>query len=214
MTGRPRTGRDVVRINTDGYGAVRRAAGLELPQTPEHAPVKKLPLTYAARTRLVRAGRPRARPSSPGGLRRGKQRAQEKNNHKPSPPTHGRCEAVAAERAGGERGFLFAARKAENRVPPSIKAASEAAAVSHTVAAERRPRESKKAIKALAFLTGAEKGARGKAPGRFPAARPKRALRLPKSTRSPIRGEPPQTAARATFWNIVRGGAWLASAMP
>jgi hypothetical protein len=50
------------------------------------------------------------------------------NNHKRCLLTHGGCEAVAAERAGGERGFLFAMQKAENRVPPSIKAASSAAA--------------------------------------------------------------------------------------
>ena len=37
---------------------------------------------------------------------------------------HGRCERVARERAGGERGFIFACQK-ENRVPPSNKAASE-----------------------------------------------------------------------------------------
>ena len=61
------------------------------------------------------------------------------NNRSHPLPTHAMCEAVAAERAGGERGFLFAAQKAENRVPPSIKAASEAVAVSHTAAAERRP---------------------------------------------------------------------------
>jgi len=50
------------------------------------------------------------------------------NNHRQCLSTHGCCEAVAAERAGGERGFLFATQKAENRVPPSIKAASSAAA--------------------------------------------------------------------------------------
>ena len=41
--------------------------------------------------------------------------------------THARGEAVAAERAGGERGWLFAGQKA-NRVHPSIAAASEAVA--------------------------------------------------------------------------------------
>ena len=41
--------------------------------------------------------------------------------------THARGEAVAAERAGGERGLLFAGQKA-NRVHPSIAAASEAVA--------------------------------------------------------------------------------------
>ena len=41
--------------------------------------------------------------------------------------THARGEAVAAERAGGERGLLFAGQKA-NRVHPSIAAASSAVA--------------------------------------------------------------------------------------
>ena len=41
--------------------------------------------------------------------------------------THGCCEAVAAERAGGERGIHFAGQN-ECRVPPSNKAASEAVA--------------------------------------------------------------------------------------
>ena len=47
--------------------------------------------------------------------------------------THARGEAVAAERAGGERGLLFAGQKA-SRVHPSIAAASEAVA-----ATMRRP---------------------------------------------------------------------------
>ena len=51
---------------------------------------------------------------------------------------HTYCEAVAAERAGGERGFLFAGQK-ENRVHPSIKAASKAfaAALRRTLNAGR-----------------------------------------------------------------------------
>ena len=40
---------------------------------------------------------------------------------------HTRCERVARERAGGERGRLFAGQKA-SRVPPGIAAASEAVA--------------------------------------------------------------------------------------
>jgi len=48
-----------------------------------------------------------------------------------------------ASAQGASEGFLFAGQK-ESRVHPSIKAASEAAAVSHTAADERRPRESKK----------------------------------------------------------------------
>ena len=36
------------------------------------------------------------------------------------------------------------------------------------------------------------------------AARKPRSARLPKSTQSPARGEPPQTAARATLWNFAR----------
>jgi len=127
--------------------------------------------------------------------------------------------------AGGERGFLFALQKAENRVPPSIKAASEAVAVSHTAAAERRPRESKKSNICVCVSHRRRKRGVGKSVrrrqgygGTGRGVSPRRArsapLRLPKSTRSPVRGEPPQTAARATFWNIVRDGAWPASAMP
>ena len=36
------------------------------------------------------------------------------------------------------------------------------------------------------------------------AARKPRSARFPQSTRSPVRGEPPQTAARATLWNSAR----------
>ena len=50
-----------------------------------------------------------------------------KNNRLQEEIANGRCERVARERAGGERGFLFAGRK-ESRVHPSNKAASEAAA--------------------------------------------------------------------------------------
>ena len=80
------------------------------------------------------------------------------NYRLPPPPTHARCEAVAAERAGGERGFLFAAQKTENRVPPSIKAASS------TVAATlRRPLNAgranvKKQYKRLSFSPTPKKG--------------------------------------------------------
>ena len=42
-------------------------------------------------------------------------------------PTHGCSERVARERAGGERGLLFAGQKA-SRVHPSIAAASSAVA--------------------------------------------------------------------------------------
>ena len=65
------------------------------------------------------------------------------NNRKRCLPTHAWCEAVAAERAGGERRLFFAGQK-ESRVHPSIKAASEAVAASHAAAAERRPLECKK----------------------------------------------------------------------
>ena len=72
----------------------------------------------------------------------------------------------------------------------------------------------KKQYKRLRFSPTPKKGCGEKRRGFSPRRARSAPLRLPKSTRSPVRGEPPQTAARATFWNIVRGEAWLASAMP
>ena len=70
----------------------------------------------------------------------------------------GCSERVARERAGGERGIHFASQN-ECRVHPSTKAASEAGAVSHTVAAERRPRKFKgMSANALASLRKRQKG--------------------------------------------------------
>ena len=73
-------------------------------------------------------------------------------------------------RAGGERDFLFASQK-ENRVHPSIAAASEAfaATLRRTLNAGRR--YLKKAPMRQIFFTDAAKEARGKAQGRFPAGR-------------------------------------------
>ena len=101
-----------------------------------------------------------------GSYANGRMRAFQNNRSHP-PPTHACCEAVAAERAGGERGFLFAARKAENRVPPSSKAASS------TVAATlRRPLNAgranvKKLYGRLSLPQTPQRGA-GESAGAFP----------------------------------------------
>ena len=80
--------------------------------------------------------------------------------------TPARCEAVAAERAGGERGLLFAGQKAI-RVHPSIAAASEASAATLRLALSAGRANVKKTPIRYIFVTGAEKGVRGKAPGLF-----------------------------------------------
>jgi hypothetical protein len=110
-------------------------------------------------------------------------------------------------------GFLFAGQK-ESRVHPSIKAASEAAAVFIRRRMNAGRANQKKRYKRLFFAPAPQKGRGEKRKGVSPRRARSAPLRLPKSTRSPVRGEPPQTAARATFWNIVRGEAWSASTMP
>ena len=75
-----------------------------------------------------------------------------------SMPTHGCCERVARERAGGERGLLFAGQKA-NRVPPSNKAASEAVAATMRRLLNAGRRKFKRVIEnALESLRKRQKG--------------------------------------------------------
>ena len=66
-----------------------------------------------------------------------------------------------ASAQGASEGYLFAGQK-DSRVPPSIKAASEAGAVSHAAAAERRPLGIvKKLYKRLRFSPTPKKGPAG-----------------------------------------------------
>ena len=96
-----------------------------------------------------------------------------KNNRSHPLNTHGQCERVTRERAGGERGFPrdgVAARgeKAEctRAIRPRVKR------LPYPI---RRPlnagRANVKNNMGAIFLADAAKGVRGKAPGRFPAGR-------------------------------------------
>ena len=78
-----------------------------------------------------------------------------------SMPAHGCCERVARERAGGERGFIFACQK-ENRVPPSNKAASEVPAATMRRVLNAGRRNSKDCLQTRLHFC-ASKGVRGKA---------------------------------------------------
>ena len=90
------------------------------------------------------------------------------NDRKRCLPTHGGCERVARERAGGEGGFLFATRKAENRVPPSSKAASEIAAASLQWQFHAGRANQKKQYKRLFFSQTPQKGCGEKRKGVSP----------------------------------------------
>ena len=81
--------------------------------------------------------------------------------------THGRCERVARERAGGERDIHFAGQN-ECRVPPSTKAASEvpAATMRRVLNAGRRELKGASANK-LVSLRKRQKES-GESEGLFP----------------------------------------------
>jgi hypothetical protein len=99
------------------------------------------------------------------------------------------CEAVAAERAGGERGFLFAAQKAENRVPPSIKAASEAAAATMRLPLNAGRANVKKQYKRLFFSQTPKKGCGEKRRGFSPRDAKRPRGRFPQETGGARRGD-------------------------
>ena len=90
-----------------------------------------------------------------------------KNTTRVSMPAHGRCEAVAAERAGGERCFLFAGQK-ENRVHPSNKAASEVLAATLRRVLNAGRRNSKDRLQTRLHRCGSGKRGPGKSEGLFP----------------------------------------------
>ena len=84
-----------------------------------------------------------------------------------SMPAHGCCEAVAAERAGGERGIHFAGQN-ECRVPPSNKAASEAPAATLRRVLNAGRRDSKECLQTRLHRCASGKKGPGKSEGLSP----------------------------------------------
>ena len=116
-------------------------------------------------------------------------------------PAHGRCERVARERAGGERVFVFACQK-EKRVPPSNKAASEAAAATLRWLLNAGRRNLKERLQTNLLLCGSGRGFGGRQD--LP---PKGALARPGcgAGRGLRRAVKPRIEPRCTRWRAIGG---------
>ena len=101
---------------------------------------------------------------------------RDRSKQPPSSAAHTRYVRGGRRRARRGRARLSPSRRGgegtKSRVPPSIKAASEAVAVSHTAAAERRPLECKKRYWRLAFSPAPQKGGGEKRRGVSPWGAP------------------------------------------
>ena len=113
-----------------------------------------------------------------------------------SMPASGCCERVARERAGGERGCLFAGQK-DSRVHPSNKAArqTDAATLRCPFAAGRR--NSKDRLQTCLHRCASGKRGSGKSEGLFPEWCAARTGGAGRSAAEPCRKAPLTTESRA-----------------